>query len=228
MRFLMRSALMMILFTAITSMMSIYSKTQKVIFFGDSITEAGAKPGGYIVKMKDALVEKGLASQYDLVGAGVGGNKVYDLYLRMEDDVLSQNPDVVFIYVGVNDVWHKVSSGTGTDLDKFEKFYTAIINKLLDKHIRVILCTPAVIGEKNDFTNQQDGDLNAYSQSIRNLAQKWHCGLVDLREIFHNFELKNNPGNKALGILTLDKVHLNEAGNQLVGDKMLEVLLTKN
>jgi lysophospholipase L1-like esterase len=224
----MRSAVILTLFTAITSMMSLYSKTQKVIFFGDSITEAGAKPGGYIVKMKDALTEKGMASQYDLTGAGVGGNKVYDLYLRMDDDVLSQNPDIVFIYIGVNDVWHKVSSGTGTDLDKFEKFYTAIINKLLDKHIRVILCTPAVIGERNDFTNQQDGDLNAYSQSIRNLAQKWHCGLVDLREIFHNYELKNNPGNKALGILTLDRVHLNDAGNQLVAEKMLEVLLTKN
>jgi lysophospholipase L1-like esterase len=224
----MRPAIIMILFTAITAMTSLHSKTQKVIFFGDSLTEAGAKPGGYIVKMKDALVQKGLASQYDLVGAGVGGNKIYDLYLRMEDDVLSQNPDIVVIFVGVNDVWHKVSSGTGTDPDKFEKFYTAIINKFLDKHIRVIVCTPAVIGEKNDFTNQQDGDLNAYSQIIRNLAQKWRCGLVDLREIFHNYELKNNPGNKALGILTLDKVHLNDAGNQLVADKMMEVLLTKN
>jgi lysophospholipase L1-like esterase len=228
MQFVMRSAVILTLFTTITSMMSLHSKTQKVIFFGDSITEAGAKPGGYIIKMKDALAEKGIASQYDLIGAGVSGNKVYDLYLRMDDDVLSQNPDIVFIFIGVNDVWHKVSSGTGTDLDKFEKFYTAIINKLLDKHIRVILCTPAVIGEKNDFTNQQDGDVNAYSQSIRNLAQKWHCGLVDLREIFHNYELKNNPGNKALGILTLDRVHLNEAGNQLVADKMLEALLTKN
>jgi lysophospholipase L1-like esterase len=227
MRFAMRPAAMITLFTVITSMMSIHSKTQKVIFFGDSITEAGAKPGGYIVKMKDALLQKGLSSQYDLIGAGVGGNKVYDLYLRMDDDVLSQNPDVVIIYIGVNDVWHKVSSGTGTDLDKFEKFYTAIINKLLDKHIRVILCTPAVIGEKNDFTNQQDGDMNAYSQSVRNLAQKWHCGLVDLREAFHNYELQNNPGNKALGILTLDRVHLNDAGNQLVCDKMLEVLQAK-
>ena len=91
----------------------------------------------------------------------------------MDDDVLAKNPDVVFIYIGVNDVWHKVSSGTGTDQDKFEKFYTAIINKFLDKHIRLILCTPAVIGEKYDFTNQQDGDLNAYSQIVRNLAQKW-------------------------------------------------------
>jgi lysophospholipase L1-like esterase len=142
----------------------------------------------------------------------------------MEDDVLALNPDVVFIWVGVNDVWHKQSFGTGTDPDKFEKFYTAIINKLLDKHIRVILCTPAVIGEKADFTNQQDGDLNAYSQIIRNLAQKWHTGLVDLREVFHNYEQKNNPGNKDSGILTLDKVHLNDAGNQLVAEKMLEAL----
>jgi lysophospholipase L1-like esterase len=217
----------MILFTAITSMSSIRSKTQKVIFFGDSITEQGAKPGGYIVKMRDALVQRGIAGQYDLIGAGVGGNKVYDLYLRMEDDVLSQNPDIVVIWIGVNDVWHKTTFGTGTDADKFEKFYTVIINKLLDKHIRVILATPAVIGEKNDFTNQQDGDLNAYSQIIRNLAQKWRCGLVDLRELFHNYELKNNPGNKALGILTVDRVHLNEAGNQFVADKMLETLLAR-
>jgi lysophospholipase L1-like esterase len=222
-----RLTVITILFAALTILTSMQTKTQKVVFFGDSITQAGAKPGGYIVKMKEALEQKAMGSQFDLAGAGIGGNKVYDLYLRMDDDVLAQNPDVVVIWIGVNDVWHKVTSGTGTDPDKFEKFYSAIINKLLDRHIRVILCTPAVIGEKTDFTNQQDGDLNAYSQIVRNLAQKWHCGLVDLREIFHNYELKNNPGNKESGILTLDKVHLNDAGNQLVADKMLEALQTK-
>ena len=222
-----RLTVITILFAFLTVLTSLRAKTQKVVFFGDSITQAGAKPGGYIVKMKEALEQKAMGSQFDLIGAGIGGNKVYDLYLRMDDDVLAQNPDVVVIWIGVNDVWHKATSGTGTDADKFERFYSAIINKLLDRHIRVILCTPAVIGEKTDFTNQQDGDLNAYSQIVRNLAQKWHCGLVDLREIFHNYELKNNPGNKESGILTLDKVHLNEAGNQLVADKMLEALQTK-
>ena len=226
MRFFARLAVISSLFTVLTFLTSLRFKTQKVIFFGDSITQAGAKPGGYIVKMKEALAQKGI-SDYDLIGTGIGGNKIYDLYLRLEDDVLSQKPDVVFIWVGVNDVWHKATSGTGTDPDKFEKFYTAIINKMLDQHIRVILCTPAVIGEKTDFTNQQDGDLNAYSQIIRNLAQKWHCGLVDLREIFHNYELKNNPGNKESGILTVDRVHLSESGNQLVADKMLEALTAK-
>lgn len=223
-----RSTILLALFGSFTMLASLTTrKSQKVIFFGDSITQQGAKPGGYIVKMTEALAQKNQSSDYELVGAGVGGNKVYDLYLRMDDDVLAQNPDVVVIWVGVNDVWHKTMYGTGTDIDKFEKFYTAIINKLLDRHIRTILVTPAVIGEKTDFTNQQDGDLNAYSQVIRNLAQKFHCGLVDLREVFHTYELQHNPGNKESGILTVDRVHLNETGNQLVADKMLEVLLNK-
>jgi lysophospholipase L1-like esterase len=226
-RLIPRWMLIMILFPVMTFLTALRTKTQKIVFFGDSITQEGAKPGGYIVLMKTVLEQKGVGSNYDLIGAGIGGNKIYDLYLRMDDDVLSQNPDVVYIWVGVNDVWHKVTSGTGTDADKFDKFYEAIINKLLDRHIRTILVTPAVIGEKTDFTNQQDGDLNAYSQIIRNLAQKYHCGLVDLREIFHNYELKNNPGNKESGILTRDRVHLTDAGNQLVAENMLDVLLNK-
>jgi lysophospholipase L1-like esterase len=228
MRLLSRSSILLALFAGFTFFSSLTTRrSQKVVFFGDSITQMGAKPGGYIVKMTEALAQKNLSSDYELIGAGVGGNKVYDLYLRMDDDVLAQNPDIVFIWVGVNDVWHKTMFGTGTDIDKFEKFYTAIINKLLDRHIRTILVTPAVIGEKTDFTNQQDGDLNAYSQVIRNLAQKFHCGLVDLREVFHTYELQHNPGNKESGILTVDRVHLNETGNQFVADKMLEVLLNK-
>ncbi|MDP4215863.1 MAG: SGNH/GDSL hydrolase family protein [Bacteroidota bacterium] len=225
MRLLLRSAVLSVLFLAATAF--IHDKPTRVIFFGDSITEQGAKPSGYITRIQDALTQKGIAAQYDLVGAGVSGNKVYDLYLRLDDDVLAKRPDVVVIWIGVNDVWHKATSGTGTDPDKFERFYTAIINKLLDKHIRVILCTPAVIGERTDFTNQQDGDLNSYSQIIRNLAQKFHCGLVDLREIFHNYDLKNNPGNLDRGVLTRDRVHLNEKGDQLVAESMLAELLAK-
>ncbi|HMH24832.1 MAG TPA: GDSL-type esterase/lipase family protein [Puia sp.] len=228
MRLFSRSAVLIFLVIATCSMCM--QKPARVVFFGDSITQAGAKPGGFIPLIGDALAQKGLAAGYELVGAGVSGNKVYDLYLRMEEDVLAKNPDVVIIWIGVNDVWHKVTSGTGTDPDKFERFYAAIINKLLDKHIRTILVTPAVIGEKADFTNQQDGDMNSYSQIIRNLAQKYHCGLVDLRELFHNYELKNNPANADRGILTQDRVHLNDKGNQFVADQMLPVLLsgTKN
>src|SRR5215212_7207997 len=110
----------------IAAMAMTFQKKQHIVFFGDSITEMGVKPGGYIARMNETLNKKGLASQYELVGAGVGGNKIYDLYLRMDSDVLAKNPDIVVIWVGVNDVWHKASFGTGTDPDKFEKFYAAV------------------------------------------------------------------------------------------------------
>ena len=132
--------------------------------------------------------------QYELTGSGISANKVYDLYLRLEDDVLSKNPDVVVIYVGVNDVWHKTLLGTGTDADKFEKFYQAIIKKLKDKNIKVILCTPAVVGEKSDMSK------------------------------FLDYLKDNNPENKEKDILTYDRVHMNNKGNQFLADAMWKVL----
>ena len=199
-------------------------KKTRVIFFGDSITQAGVQRGGYITRIDSMAKSENPGDRYEFIGAGIGGNKVYDLYLRIEDDVINKNPDVVFIYVGVNDVWHKRSSGTGTDADKFEKFYNAIIQKLKAKNIKVVLCTPAVIGEKTDFSNEQDGDLNKYSGIIRNIAKLNNLPLVDLREKFLIYNKQNNPENKELGILTTDRVHLNAKGNQLVADEMWKLI----
>jgi lysophospholipase L1-like esterase len=209
-------------FILITSFMS--QKKSKIIFFGDSITQAGVQQGGYIMRIDSICKKEGLGDLYEFTGAGIGGNKVYDLYLRMEEDVLNKNPDIVIIYVGVNDVWHKAGAGTGTDADKFEKFYQAIINKLMAKNIKVILTTAAVIGEKTDFSNQQDGDLNLYGNIIRGLASKNNLPLVDLRKAILEYNLKKNPDNKDRGILTTDRVHLNAAGNQLVSDEMWKVI----
>lgn len=197
---------------------------KKVIFFGDSITQAGVKPGGYIVKVGELATGEKVADQYEFIGAGIGGNKVYDLYLRLEDDVLNKNPDVVIIYVGVNDVWHKRSYGTGTDPDKFEKFYSALISKMKAKNIKIALCTPAAIGERTDFSNELDGDLNSYSNIIRGLAAKNNLPLIDLRSAFLEYNKKFNTENKESGILTSDRVHLNEKGNQFVAEEMWKVI----
>jgi isoamyl acetate esterase len=195
-------------------------KKIRVVFFGDSITEAAVKPHGFIM-IDDSLLNPNGASNYELIGAGVSGNKVYDLYLRMEDDVISKSPDIVVIYVGVNDVWHK-KMGTGTDADKFERFYLALIKKLKTANIKVIVCTPAAIGERFDNTNEQDGDMNHYSNIIRKIAADQHLTLVDLRLAFGEYEKLNNKNNVDRGLLTSDGVHLNEAGNMFVAKLMAE------
>lgn len=200
---------------------------KKIVFFGDSITEIGVQKGGYIDLIQQKLIENNQTDQYELVGAGIGGNKIYDLYFRLEKDVLDFHPDVVFIFVGVNDVWHKDDFGTGTDPDRFDKFYTAIIEKIKAQGAEVVCVTPAVIGEKIDFSNPQDGDLNEYSKIIRQLATKTESQLVDLRKIFLEYNLANNPNNLDRGILTVDRVHLNQTGNELVAEFFLQAFISE-
>lgn len=199
------------------------AKKTKIIFFGDSITQMGVNNGGYIDRIQKSVNDRRLEKKYELIGAGIGGNKVYDLYLRMEDDVLAKKPNTVVIYIGINDVWHK-TSGTGTDIQKYEKFYVAIIKKLQAKKIRVVICTPTVIGEKKNNINPQDADLNAYSDVIRKMATTYNCTLIDLRKAFSDYEEANNKSNKESGVLTTDRVHLNDTGNQLVADEMIKGL----
>lgn len=217
------AALIILLFMGVILMSMQNAKPVRVVFFGDSITELGVQPGGYIDRMRNTLREKN-ATNFQLIGAGISGNKVYDLYLRLEDDVLRQQPDWVFVYVGVNDVWHKKTHGTGTDPDKFEKFYIALIRKMQAQGIQVALCTPAVIGEKTAGKNELDADLDKFAQIIRKLSAQYGLPLCDLRRIFLEHLAHVNKENKEKGILTNDGVHLNEAGNQLVAEHMLKII----
>ncbi len=197
---------------------------KRIVFFGDSITELGVKKGGYIDLLNNKLINNGQANQYDLIGAGIGGNKIYDLFLRMDKDVLDKEPNVVVVWVGVNDVWHKSMMGTGTDYDKFGLFYDAVVKKIQAKGAKVVLVTPAVIGERFDQSNPQDGELNLYSNWIRKYAAEKQLALVDCRKLFLDYSTKNNAKNVDKGVLTYDRVHLNDAGNQLVADAVWEAI----
>ena len=161
MRFKIASALIII--TCICCMSFIQDSKKKIVFFGDSITELGVNKGGYIDLLNNRIANNGQTNQFELLGAGIGGNKIYDLYLRLEKDVLNKDPNMVVIWIGVNDVWHKSTKNTGTDYDKFGLFYDALVQKIQAKGAKVALVTPAVIGERNDHSNPQDGDLNSYS-----------------------------------------------------------------
>ncbi|MBA4139034.1 MAG: G-D-S-L family lipolytic protein [Segetibacter sp.] len=199
-------------------------KKKKIIFFGDSITEQGVKPQGYITKLINLFKNDEENDKYELIGAGVGGNKVYDLYLRVDEDVLAKGPDVVVIFIGVNDVWHKQIHGLGTNAKDFETHYEILIKRLQVSTGKIIMCTPTVIGEKINGSNELDNELNKYSDIIRNIADSHNLPLVDLRQAFIAYNLANNPEDKQAGILTTDGVHLTETGNQLVAEEIYKVL----
>jgi lysophospholipase L1-like esterase len=51
--------------------------------------------------------------------------------------------------------------------------------------------------------------------------------LIDLRKAFAAYEQSKNQDNKESGLLTTDRVHLTDAGNQLVADEIIKALSIK-
>jgi len=200
-------------------------KGDRIVFLGDSITAGGVGAQGYITVMKNTLNEKQKDLAIELVGAGISGNKVPDLQKRVERDVVAKKPTIVFIYIGINDVWHGEKDPTrGTPKDKFETGLKEVIGKITAAGGQVVLCTPTVIGEKKDGANKLDAQLDEYAEISRKVAKELKLPVCDLRKAFVEHLKTSNAENKEAGILTTDRVHLNPAGNKLVAESMLKAL----
>jgi lysophospholipase L1-like esterase len=200
-------------------------KGEKIIFLGDSITAGGVSAKGYVTVIKNTLNEKYKDLGIEIIGAGISGNKVPNLQSRLEKDVLAKKPTLVVIYIGINDVWHGENDpAKGTPADKFESGLKEIIGKIKEGGARVVLCTPTVIGEKKAGVNKLDSKLDEYSDISRKVAKDTGSQLCDLRKAFADYLAKNNPEDKEKGILTSDRVHLNDAGNKLVAETILAVI----
>ena len=154
----------------------------KIVFLGDSITQQAEDfEDGFISLIRQNLIQ----DKFELVGKGIGGNKVSDLLTRYKSDVLDLNPDLVFIYIGINDVWHKYDFGTGSDIDLYEKGLRAIISDIKSLGSKIVLCTPTVIGENtgdfelgNQFKDvetmeKMNKDLDTFSEVVRKLSNEY-------------------------------------------------------
>jgi len=222
--------LLSLIFSAAVLGQEVLKKNDRIVFLGDSITAAGARKGGYITLSSQAIAKAYPELNVELIGAGIGGHKVPDCQKRLSKDVLQKNPSIVFIYLGINDVWHwthpaVVARGKkGTTPEDFENGLKEMILKINKAGARVILCTPTVIGEKSDGSNSVDKMLDQYSDISRKVAKETKSQLLDLRKSFLNQLKRRNPENATKGIFTSDGVHLNEKGNRLLSSLVLRAL----
>ena len=201
-----------------------FAQGECIAFLGDSITQAGAGPNGY-VRLIDQAANKNHPQQgVKIVYAGISGNRVPDLQKRLDRDVLSKKPTLVFVYIGINDVWHSLH-GRGTPKAEYESGLRDLIGKIRAAGANVVLATPSVIGEKTDGSNRLDKMLDEYAQVSRKVAKETGVTLCDLHQQFADYLKKNNPDNKERGVLTSDGVHLNPAGNRFVADAAVASLV---
>lgn len=186
---------------------------QKIAFMGDSITQAGAGPKGYV-----RLVISGLGAndvKATAIPAGISGHKSNQMLDRLDRDALNKKPDWMTLSCGVNDVWH---GANGVPLDKYKENITKIVEKCEAAGVKVMILTSTMIGEDQPNANNQK--LVAYNDFLKALAKEKKCLLADLNADMQAAIAKVGPEKKG-NLLTGDGVHMNTAGNKMMATGVL-------
>ena len=206
------SALLTVAMTAVADIA--VKNGEKIAFLGDSITQAGARPNGYVRLTIRGLESAGVKAS--AIPAGISGHKSNQMLARLERDVLSKSPNWMTLSCGVNDVWH---GKRGVNLADYKVNITKIVDRCQDAGIKVVLLTSTMIGEDKDNANNKK--LSTYNDFLKELATEKKCLLADLNVGMQSI-IEASSDKKNGKLLTSDGVHMNPDGNKMMATGVLE------
>ena len=198
----------------------------RVAFLGDSITELGNFPCGYVNLVMVGLRADGLTNVVK-IAAGRSGDRS-DRMLARIDDVLKQKPTLMFISCGVNDVWHQEHKGpdgkhTGVELPDYIRNMREMYDRCDKAGVKVGVMTATMITENAE--DQKNKWLAKYNDFLRSEAKARGYLLVDCNAVMQETLAKVRAKDKTPGIkLTKDGVHMNETGEYMLASAILKGL----
>jgi len=203
---------------------------QRIVALGDSITQAGGEPGGYVALIQARLTKLYPGQKIEVLNAGISGHRSTDMQARFQRDVLDKKPDMVTISVGVNDVWHGFMDGhsrgdgpRGVALPLFEKKVGEMIEAAKAAEVQVVVFSTTVIQE--NLQSRENAKLADYNRALRALAKRYGALFIDLNTAFHEaIAAYRRKTGRTDNLLTTDGVHMNPAGNRLMAYTILRGL----
>jgi lysophospholipase L1-like esterase len=194
--------------------------TKRILLFqGDSITDANRDRSnprhlgyGYVPHIQAFYPD-------DVVyNRGVSGDRTVELLERWQKDCLDLNPDILSIYVGVNDVWHKHKWNKPMTLDLFEANYRKLIDSIKrhNPNVKILLISPFVF-PFGDFQPHWRPDLDGEIAIIERLAGEYGALHLPLEKILFE-QAKSIPMKE----LADDAIHPTPLGHRIIAEAIRE------
>jgi lysophospholipase L1-like esterase len=188
-------------------------------FIGDSITDSQREEAthtplgtGYVRNIH-LLLQTGYPElNLSILNKGISGNRVTDLKARWKTDVLSIQPDWLFLYIGINDVWRffEGEREEAVNLPEFENTYRQLINGARTNTEAAIRLVSPFLAEK-DLENPFRKKLTHYQAVIDKLGQEFNLPVIHLQPAF-DWAMLSKPAS----YWTTDRIHPTEEGHMLI------------
>jgi lysophospholipase L1-like esterase len=204
----------------------------KILFYGDSITDMSrvrdavdthhsAWGYGYVRCLADKLMFEA-PNKYEIVNRGISGNRIVDLYARMKVDVWNHKPDVLSIFIGVNDVWHGLyENPNDVELDRFDRIYRMFIDDTLKviPNVKIMLIEPFIV--HGDATNEVWDKFSIvleYAKVVKQIAKDYGFPLVEIQN-----DLTKAVEDFGSDVVCKDGVHPSTYGMNLIAKNWYKV-----
>jgi lysophospholipase L1-like esterase len=199
----------------------------KILFQGDSITEAFRKPeeinpafqlGNGYAFLVAAQLARAHPGRFEFFNRGVSGDTVTRITARWQQDALDLKPDVLSLLVGVNDTAASMRGKAGEADGRFADDYRNLLATMREANpaVRLILVEPFV----TDVEGCTDGwrpNLLARQLAIAEIAREFGVAFVPVQSALDAALASAPPAYWAY-----DGVHLTHAGFQILADVWLQ------
>ena len=202
-------------------------KKVKIVFQGDSVTDAGRDKRNYhhmgngYAKFASALIAEAHPDvDFEFINFGISGNRTSELFDRFYKDCLEFQPDVVSILIGVNDVWHRHNILNIATTDEQTKLnYTCILERIKrESNAKILMMTPYLLDHPD--VQHMRSEVDAINVFIKELAAKYADAFVPLDELFDE-AMKTQPQPL---YYSADGVHPNENGAKFIAKHYAEAM----
>jgi lysophospholipase L1-like esterase len=200
-------------------------KKLRILFQGDSITDAGRDKrnyhnmgNGYPKFASKLIAEAHPEIEFDFINLGISGNRTDQLFDRLYPDAIALQPDVISILIGINDIWHRKSNILTTDA-QIELNYRTILTLLRERtNAKIVMIAPYVLdAEDKDFLRE---DHKKIIPIVRALAEEFADVYIPLDEKFDE-AVKTQPEPR---FYSGDGVHPNQNGAEFIGKLYAEAI----
>ncbi len=201
----------------------------KIVFFGDSITDAGRsrevdyQPCSYGTGYVHAIASELLAEnpvKYKIVNRGISGHRVVDLYARIKADMWNEEPDVLSVLIGINDIWHEIGGKNGVEIDRFDRVYRMMIEDTLQRfpNLKIVICEPFVLEgvATSEYMGEYFSQVIEYAAAAKKIAKDYGLYFLPLQD-----KLTKAAATYGAEHYLSDGVHPAMAGAKLIADEWL-------
>lgn len=208
------------------------ASTQRLLFIGDSITDCGrARPvgerrheglgTGYVARVAD-LLESGYPERsIRVTNVGTSGHTVRDLAARWDADVIAQEPDIVSVCIGINDVWRQFDAPQHRELHVGLEEYRATLADLVARTLPLVdlmlLASPYYLEPNRD--DPMRATMDAYGAAMRSVAEAAGCRFADVQAGFDRVLQHRYPAE-----IAWDRIHPNGIGHLVIARAILDAL----